>query len=34
LDIADRIVEMEDGILARDSQTKVTPKGGIQNSKL
>lgn len=25
LDIADRIVEMEDGILARDSQTKVTP---------
>ncbi len=29
LDIADRIVEMEDGILARDSQTKVTPKGGI-----
>ena len=23
LDIADRIVEMEDGILARDSQTKV-----------
>ncbi|ARV63285.1 ABC transporter [Nostocales cyanobacterium HT-58-2] len=34
LDIADRIVEMEDGILARDSYGKVTSKGGMQNSKL